>query len=233
MGKRRSEDDGLDAGYRERSRPAEDQAGDRLLRDLRHGAAHGQTHLLEVAVSDMAHLNPPGPAEPANTGTAGVAARLGQPQRQRLIADPLPHVQARALPRRSPSSYAWQVEVAAGKLVMAASKLMCKEHGAGARCRMRKAAANQITALRCISEAVGVRSFERATTELRTDLDTPALADALKTTERKFQIAEQRVATLEASLTQQQNLQMHGELLRAIDIPAGGAAAAFLKKGQK
>ena len=102
---------------------------------------------------------------------------------------------------------------------------MCKEHGAGARCRLRKAAANQITALRCISEAVGVRSFERATTELRTDLDTPALADALKTTGRKLQIAEQRVATLEASLTQQQNLRMHGELLRAIDIPAGGAAA--------
>ena len=102
---------------------------------------------------------------------------------------------------------------------------MCKEHGAGARCRLRKAAANQITALRYISEAVGVRSFERATTELRTDLDTPALADALKTTGRKLQIAEQRVATLEASLTQQQNLRLHGELLRAIDIPAGGAAA--------
>ena len=33
MGKRGSEDDGLDNGFRERSRPAEDQAGDRLLRD--------------------------------------------------------------------------------------------------------------------------------------------------------------------------------------------------------
>ena len=31
MGKRRSEDDGLDTGFCERSRPAEDQAGDRLL----------------------------------------------------------------------------------------------------------------------------------------------------------------------------------------------------------
>ena len=81
------------------------------------------------------------------------------------------------MPRRSPSSYACQVEVA-GKLVLAASKLVCKELGAGVRCRLRKAAANQITALRCISEVVGVKSFERATTELRTDLHTPALAEA-------------------------------------------------------
>ena len=154
-----------------------------------------------------------------------MAAWLGQPQQQRLIAGPLPYEQPRALPQRSPWNYAWQVEVAAGKLVMAASKLMCKDLGAGARCRLRKAAANQIAALRCISEAVGVTSFERATTELRTDLDTPALAEALKTTERKLQIAEQRVATLESSLTRQQNLWMHGELLRAIDMPAGGAAA--------
>ena len=43
---------------------------------------------------------------------------------------------------------------------MAASKLMCKELGVGARCRLRKAAANQITALRYISEAVWVKSFE-------------------------------------------------------------------------
>ena len=93
---------------------------------------------------------------------------------------------------------------------------MCKELGAGARCRQRKAAANQITALQYISEAVGVNSFERATTELRTDLDTPALAEALKTTERKLQ------TTLEASLTRQENLRMHGDFLRAIDIPAGG-----------
>ena len=78
--------------------------------------------------------------------------------------------------------------------------------------------AMQTTALRYISEAVGVKSFERATTELR------ALAEALKTTERKLQIAEQRVATQEASLTRQQNLRKHGGLLRAIDIPAGGAA---------
>ena len=102
---------------------------------------------------------------------------------------------------------------------------MCKELGAGARCQLRKAAANHITALQYISEAVGVKGVERATTEWRTDLDTPALAETLKTTERKLQIAEQRVATLEASLTRQQNLRMHGELLRAIDIPAGGAAA--------
>ena len=94
---------------------------------------------------------------------------------------------------------------------------MCKELGAGARCRLRKAAAKQITALRYICEAVGVK---RATTELRADLDTPALAEALKTTERKLQIAEQRVATLEGSLSRQQNLRMHGELSRAIDIPA-------------
>ena len=92
-------------------------------------------------------------------------------------------------------------------------------------CRLRKAAANQITALRYISEVVGVKIFEKATTELRADLNTPALAEALKTAERKLQIAEQRVATLEGSLTRQQNLQMYGELLRAIDIPAGGAAA--------
>ena len=102
---------------------------------------------------------------------------------------------------------------------------MCKELGACARCRLRKAAANQVTALRYISEAVGVKSFERATTELRADLDTPALAEAMKTTERKLPTAEQRVATLEASLTRQQNLPMHGEPLRAIDIPAGGVAA--------
>ena len=54
-------------------------------------------------------------------------------------------------------------------------------------------------------EALGVKSFERATTELREDLDAPALAGALKATEKKFQIAEQRVATPEASLTRQQN----------------------------
>ena len=58
MVKRRSEDDGLVPWFSERSRPAEDQAGDRLLRGLRYGAANGQTHLLEVVVSDMAHLNP-------------------------------------------------------------------------------------------------------------------------------------------------------------------------------
>ena len=83
-----------------------------------------------------------------------------------------------------------------GKLVMTASKLMCKELGAGARCGLRTAAANQITALRYISEAVGEKSFETATTELKADLDMPALAEALKATERKLQIAEQRVATL-------------------------------------
>ena len=143
---------------------------------------------------------------------------LRQPQQQRLSPG-TPHLgQLRALPRRSPSGYAWQVEVAA-------SKLMCKELGPGARCRLRRAAADQITALRYISEAVGVKSFERATTELRADLDTPALAWALKATERKLQIAEQRVAALEASLSRQQNLRMHGELIRAIDIPAGGVAA--------
>ena len=138
MGKRRSEDDGLDTGFRERSRPAEDQAGDRLRRDLRDGAANDQTHLLEGRDVRYGTSAPPGPAEPANTGTAGMAARLGHAQQQRLIADPPPHVQPRALPRRSPSSCARQVEVAAGKLVMVTSRLMC----AGARCRQRKAAAN-------------------------------------------------------------------------------------------
>ena len=56
-----------------------------------------------------------------------------------------------------------------------------------------------------------MKSFETATTEQRADLDRPALAEPLKTAERKLQIAEQRVATLEASLTRQQNLRMHGE----------------------
>ena len=179
MVKRRAEDDGLDTGFRERSRPAEDQAADRL-RDLRDRAANDQTRIFwQVVMSDMVHLN-------------------------RLV---LQNQQTRALPEWQQGSgsrtvgYARQVEVAAGKLVMAARKLMCKELGAGARCRHRKAAANQITALRYISEAVGVKSFERATTELRKDLDTPALAEALKTSERKLQISEQRVATLEASLT--------------------------------
>ena len=88
-----------------------------------------------------------------------------------------------------------------------------------------KGGSNQITALRYISEAVGVKSFERATTELRADLNTPALAEALKTIERKLQIAKQRVATLEASLTRQQNLRMHRDFLRATDIPSGLAAA--------
>ena len=203
MGKRRSEDDGLDTGFRERSRPAEDQAGDRLPRDLRYGAANDQTHLLEGGDVRHGTSEPQGPAEPTDVGTTGVVG-LGQPQQQRLIAGPQPYEQPRTLPRRSPSGYAWQVEVAAGKLVMAASKLMCKELGAGARCQLRKAAANQITALRYISEAVGVKSFERATTELRADLDTPALAEALKTTERKLQFAEQRVATLEASGSREQ-----------------------------
>ena len=93
---------------------------------------------------------------------------------------------------------------------------MCKGLGGGARCRLRKEAANQITALRYIPEAVWVKSFERATTELRADLDTPAHAEALKTTERKLQIAEQRVATLEASLTRQQNLRMQGDQQRIV-----------------
>ena len=43
---------------------------------------------------------------------------------------------------------------------MVVSKLMCEELGAGARCRLRMAQANQITALRHISEAVEVKSFE-------------------------------------------------------------------------
>ena len=70
-----------------------------------------------------------------------------------------------------------------------------------------------------------MKSFEKATTELREDLDTAALAEALRTAEGRLQISQQRVAALEASLTRQQNLRMHGELVRAIDIFAGGAAA--------
>ena len=95
--------------------------------------------------------------------------------------------QPRALQRTSPSRYAWQVEVAAGKLVMAASKLICKELGVGARCQLRKAAANQITALRCVSEAVGVKSFERASTELRGGLghDTSACRGAGSKSDRE------------------------------------------------
>ena len=40
MGERRSKDAVLVTGYGERSRPAEDHAGDRLLRDLLGGAAN-------------------------------------------------------------------------------------------------------------------------------------------------------------------------------------------------
>ena len=107
--------------------------------------------------------------------------------------------------------------------------MAAEELRAGARCRLRKAAANQITVLRYISEAVGVKSFERATTELRADLDTPALAEAVKTTERNLQIAEQRVATLEASLTRQQNLGMHGELSRASCQPSYRKVFMFMQ----
>ena len=154
-----------------------------------------------------------------------MAAGPGQPQKRRLSAVPQPCGQPGGGQRRSPSGYAWQVEVVAGKLVIAANRLMGKELDGGARCRLRKATANQITALRYISEAVGVKSFEKATTKLWEDLDTPALAEALRTAEMRLQISEQRVAALEASLTRQQNLRMHGEVIRAIDILAGGAAA--------
>ena len=126
--------------------------------------------------------------------------------------------------RRSPSDYAWQDEVAAGKLVVAANRRMGKEVDGGARCRLRKATANQITALRYISEAVGVKSVEKVTTKLREDLGTPSLAEALRTAEWRLQISKQRVAALEASLTRLQNLRMHGESIRASDIFAGGAA---------
>ena len=99
MVKRRSEDDGLVTDFGERNRPPEDQAGDRLLRDLRDGASNDQTHL--VGGGDVRHgtLEPPGPAEPADKGTAGMAAGLGQPQQRRLIPDPLPFEQPRALQR--------------------------------------------------------------------------------------------------------------------------------------
>ena len=137
----------------------------------------------QVVMSDIAQLNRLVLQNQQTRALPAWQQGSRQPQQQRLIADPLPCGQPRALPQRSPSANAWQVEVAVGKLVMAASKLMCEELGAGARCRLRKAAANQIAALRCISEAVGVKSFERVTTELRADLDTPALAEALKTNE--------------------------------------------------
>ena len=50
----------------------------------------------------------------------------------------------------------------------------------------------QTRSLLCASSLkfLGVKSVEKATTELRVDLDTPALAEALKTTERKLQIVE-------------------------------------------
>ena len=209
----------------ERHGPGEDQIGGRLPRDLRANAPHDHAYLLAGGNYGHEASEPSVPAESASTADARMGKGLRQPQQQRLSSGS-PHLgQPRALPRRSPSGYAWQVEVASGKLVIAASKLMCKELGPGARCRLRRAAADQITALRYISEAVGVKSFERATTEMRADLDTPALAWALKATERKLQIAEQRVAALEASLSRQQNLRMHGELKKAIDILAGGVAA--------
>ena len=85
MVERRAEDEGLGTCLRG---PAEDQAGDRLIRDLHDGAANDQTHLLEGGDVGLGTYEPPGPAEPADTGTAGVAARLGQPQSQRLISDP-------------------------------------------------------------------------------------------------------------------------------------------------
>ena len=72
MSKRRSGDDGLDTGFRERSRPAEDQAGDRLLRDLRYGAANDQTHLLECG--DVRH----GTSEPPGHGSMARAAVLSK-----------------------------------------------------------------------------------------------------------------------------------------------------------
>ena len=80
MVKRRSEDDGLFTRYRERSRPAEDQAGDSLLRDLRDGAANDQPRLLTHDKIEHVTSEPPDPAEPADTGTAGMAAGLGQPR---------------------------------------------------------------------------------------------------------------------------------------------------------
>ena len=51
----------------------------------------------QVVMSDTAHLNRLALAEQADTGTVGMAAGLGQPQQQRLIADPLPFGQPRAL----------------------------------------------------------------------------------------------------------------------------------------
>ena len=204
--KRGTEDAGMVAGHSERHGPGEDQIGGRVPRDLRADAPHDHAYLLAGGHDGHEASEPSVPAESASAADARMGAGLRQPQQQRLSSGS-PHLgQPRALPRRSPSGYAWQVEVAAGKLVIAASKLMCKELGPGARCRLRRAAADQITALRYISEAVRVKSFERSTTELRADLDTPALAGALKATERKLQIAEQRVAALEASLSRQQNL---------------------------
>ena len=71
-------------------------------RDLRDGAANDQTHLL--AGGDVRHgtLEQLGLAEPADEGTARMAAGLRQPQQQWLNADPRPYGQPRALQRRSP-----------------------------------------------------------------------------------------------------------------------------------
>ena len=94
VGKRRSEDDVVVPCFSERSRPAPDQAGGRLPHPLAGGdVRHGTPE-------------PPGPAEPADAGTARMEAGLRQPQQQRLIADPQPCGQPRALQRRSPSGYA-------------------------------------------------------------------------------------------------------------------------------
>ena len=98
---------------------------------------------------------------------------------------------------------------------MTTSKLMCRELDANACCLLRETTANQITTLCCISEAFRMKSFERATTELRTDLDTPTLAETIQTTAGKLEITEQRKTTLEASLTRHSNLRLHGELFKS------------------
>ena len=64
-----------------------------------------------------------------NAGPAGMAAGPKQPLQRRLSVDPQHCGQPGGGQWRSPSGYAWQVEVAASKLVMAASMLTSSQGG--------------------------------------------------------------------------------------------------------
>ena len=98
MGKRRSEDDGLDTGFGEGSRPAEDQAGI-VCYEISVMVPQMTRRIFWTEVtSDMEHLNR---LVLQNQQTQALLEWQQQPQQQRLIAGPLPYEQPRALPRRS------------------------------------------------------------------------------------------------------------------------------------